>query len=184
MLFYGYVFALVAGGILLGASVVLGGGDHEGDAHADVHQADGDHAAAAFGVLAMLVSLRFWTFFLAFFGLTGVVLTLFELAPAWVTAVAAAGMGIASGAGASFVVRQLSGRESNSAASSADYIGKTAKVMVTVGPSQLGRVRLTLGGAIVDVLATTDDALSFATGDEVLVVDMDGTTARVARLDR
>jgi membrane protein implicated in regulation of membrane protease activity len=45
-------------------------------------------------------------------------------------------------------------------------------------------VRLSLRGATVDVLATTDDAQPLATGDEVLVVDMEGTTARVARLDR
>ena len=186
MLFYGYVFALIAGGILLGASVVLGGGGHDADVHAqgEVHDADSELAASAFGALSMLVSLRFWTFFLAFFGLTGVVLTLFELAPAWVTGLAAAGMGAAAGAGAALVVRKLSGRDSNSAASSADYVGKTAQVMVPVGPAQLGRVRLTLRGSTVDVLAATDDAQPFATGEEVLVVEMDGTTARVARLER
>lgn len=185
MLFYGYVFALVAGGILLGASVVLGGGDHTADAHGDVHgDAEGDHAASAIDALTMLVSLRFWTFFLAFFGLTGVVLTLFELAPAWVTGLAAAGMGGAAGVGASLVIRKLSGRESNSAAGAADFVGKTATVMVPVGPGQLGRVRLTLKGSTVDVLASTDDAATFAVQDEVLVVEMDGTTARIARLDR
>jgi membrane protein implicated in regulation of membrane protease activity len=182
MLFYGYIFALVAGGILLGASVVLGGGDH--DAHGHDGGLESDHAASAIDALTMLVSLRFWTFFLAFFGLTGVVLTLFELAPAWMTGIAAAGMGAAAGFGASLAIRQLSGRESNSAPTVAEYVGKTAKVMVAVGPAQLGRVRLSLRGATVDVLATTDDAQPLATGDEVLVVDMEGTTARVARLDR
>jgi membrane protein implicated in regulation of membrane protease activity len=186
MLFYGYVFALVAGGILLGASVVLGGGDHDAEVHGDVHGGDaaGDHAASAIDALTMLVSLRFWTFFLAFFGLTGVVLTLFELAPGWVTGFAAAGMGAAAGIGASLVIRKLSGRESNSAVGAADYVGKTATVMVPVGPGQLGRVRLTLKGSTVDVLASTIDDATFATRDEVLVVEMDGTTARVARLDR
>jgi membrane protein implicated in regulation of membrane protease activity len=173
MLFYGYVFALVAGGILLGASVVLGGGDHDAEVHGDVHGGDaaGDHAASAIDALA-------------FFGLTGVVLTLFELAPGWVTGFAAAGMGAAAGIGASLVIRKLSGRESNSAVGAADYVGKTATVMVPVGPGQLGRVRLTLKGSTVDVLASTIDDATFATRDEVLVVEMDGTTARVARLDR
>jgi len=186
MLFYGYVFALVAGGILLGASVVLGGGDHDAEAHGDAGSDDlaGDHAASAIDALTMLVSLRFWTFFLAFFGLTGVVLTLFELAPAWVTGLAAAGMGSAAGVGASLAIRKLSGRESNSAAGAADYVGKTATVMVAVGPGQLGRVRLTLKGSTVDVLASTDDEATYAVRDEVLVVEMDGTTARIARLDR
>ncbi len=192
MLFYGYVFALIAGGILLAASIVLGGGGHDADLHADADGADGaghagaeDHAPGAFGgALAMLVSLRFWTFFLAFFGLTGIVFTMFELAPALITGAAAFVMGAASGVGASLIVRRLSGGDSNSASASADYVGKTAVVMVPIGKDQLGKVRLTLKGSTIDVLAATDEELSFAAKDEVLIVEMDGTTARVARFER
>lgn len=190
MLFYGYVFALIAGGILLGASIVLGG-THEADGDVGGHGAEGaghagseDHAPAAFGALAMLISLRFWTFFLAFFGLTGMVFTLFDLAPWLITAVAAAVMGAAAGVGASLIVKQLSGRESNSASSSADYVGKTALVLVPIAKGQLGKVRLTLKGSTVDVLAASDEEPGFATKDEVLIVEMDGTTARIARLER
>lgn len=187
MLFYGYVFALIAGGILLGASIVLGGGGHDADMHADGagHAGAEDHAPGALGgALAMLVSLRFWTFFLAFFGLTGIVFTMFELAPALVTGVAAFVMGTASGVGASLIVKSLSGRDSNSASSAADYVGKTALVMVPIAKGQVGKVRLTLKGSTIDVLAATDDELIFATKEEVLIVEMDGTTARIARLDR
>ena len=188
MLFYGYVFALIAGGILLGASIVLGG-THEADAdmgaHGAGHAGAEDHAPGAFGgALAMLVSLRFWTFFLAFFGLTGMVFTIFDLAPWIVTAVAAAVMGLAAGVGASLIVKQLSGRESNSASSSADYVGKTALVLVPIAKGQLGKIRLTLKGSTVDVLAASDEEPGFATKDEVLIVEMDGTTARIARLER
>lgn len=187
MLFYGYVFALIAGGILLGASIVLGGGGHDADAHTDGtgHAGAEDHAPGAFGgALAILVSLRFWTFFLAFFGLTGMVFTLLELAPTVVTALAATVMGLSAGVGASLIVQRLSGRESNSASSSADYIGKTATVLVPVAKGQLGKVRLTLKGSIIDVLAASDEEPGFAAKDEVLIVEMDGTTARITRLER
>jgi membrane protein implicated in regulation of membrane protease activity len=187
MLFYGYLFALIAGGILLGASIVLGGGSHDADLAAPDgagHAGAEDHAPGSFGALAMLVSLRFWTFFLAFFGLTGLVLTLFELAPVLVTALAAVVMGLGSGLAASLIVRQLSSRESNSASTSADYIGKTALVMVPISKGQLGKIRLTLKGSMVDVLAGTDEELVFETKEEVLIVEMDGTTARIARLER
>jgi len=187
MMFYGYVFTLIAGGILLGASIVFGGGGHDADVNADGagHAGAEDHAPGAFGgALAMLISLRFWTFFLAFFGLTGIVFTMFDLAPALITGLAAFLMGAASGVGASVIVKRLSSRDSNSASSSADYVGKTALVMVPVGKGQLGKVRLTLKGTTIDVLAATDEELDFATKDEVLIVEMDGTTARIARLER
>ena len=187
MMFYGYVFTLIAGGILLGASIVFGGSGHDADMNADGagHAGAEDHAPGAFGgALAMLISLRFWTFFLAFFGLTGIVFTMFDLAPALITGVAAFMMGTASGIGASLIVKRLSSRDSNSASSSADYVGKTALVMVPVGKGQLGKVRLTLKGTTIDVLAATDEELDFATKDEVLIVEMDGTTARIARLER
>ena len=187
MLFYGYLFSLIAGGILLGASIVLGGGGHGGDVHATGadHTGADDHAPGALGgALAMLVSLRFWTFFLAFFGLTGIVFTTLELAPWPVSALAALVMGFSAGFGASLIVKQLSGKESNSASSSADYIGKTAVVLVPAGKGLLGKVRLTLKGSMIDVLATCDDEVPFAIKDEVLIVEMDGTTARIARLER
>jgi membrane protein implicated in regulation of membrane protease activity len=187
MLFYGYVFSLIAGGILLGASIVLGGSGHDTDTHGGVagHAGPEDHAPGAFGgALAMLVSLRFWTFFLAFFGLTGLVFTLFELAPALIGALAALGMGLFAGFGVSAIVKRLSGRETNSASSSADYLGKTALVLVPVAKGQLGKIRLTLKGSTIDVLAASDDEVEFAIKDEVLIVEMDGTTARIARLER
>ena len=100
------------------------------------------------------------------------------------SALAALVMGFGAGFGASLIVKQLSGKETNSASSSADYIGKTAVVLVPAGKGLLGKVRLTLKGSMIDVLATSDDEVPFAIKDEVLIVEMDGTTARVARLER
>src|SRR5436190_17778919 len=103
-----YLITLIVGGALLALSLVLGGhgdadahgGDadaHGGDAHAG--SADGDHGSAldAFTGWFPITSLRFWTFFSAFFGLTGTILGAFMGTGAVPTALFAVGAGYASG---------------------------------------------------------------------------------------
>ena len=88
MLMYFYVGALVFGGVLLLSSVVLGHHDADGDFDLDGDgglDSDGDVDAeheitvekdidlsGDIGLFWVLRSIRFWMFFLAFFGLTGV----------------------------------------------------------------------------------------------------------------
>lgn len=210
-----YVFALVVGGVLLGASMFLGGGDADGDAgdadldadhgdlgdgghdHADHglghgHHGDADHpgvdAAGAGDALGFLlwsvVSLRFWTFFLAFFGLTGLALDGFGLVPPGALGPSlAVGTGLLVAWSAMAVLRRLSTGSSSSHATERDYVGKTARVLVPVGPSGVGKVRVRVGGQDVDLLATTDDPAGFRRADEALVIEVDGTRARIARVD-
>ena len=54
-------------------------------------------------------------------------------------------------------------------------------VLVGFGPGELGKLRLTLKGTTVDVLATSDEEQRFAAGDSALVIQMNETTAVVAR---
>ena len=91
-------------------------------------------------------------------------------------------MGGVSGWTAASVVRRLMRDETGRAASSKDYIGKTAKVLVPVKPQSVGKIRVRVGGQQVDLLAVTDDE-AITSKDEVIVIEMDGTRARVARLD-
>lgn len=192
MLIYAYIAALIFGGVLLGASLLLGGHDADGpeldadgpdlDADADGLDKDLDFGAGgdAFWILR---SVRFWTFFLAFFGLTGVVLEgLGLVSVAWITAVIAAGMGVLAGGSAATVFRVLANDQTSDAASSSDYLGKSARVLVPSKPGGVGRVRVEVKGQLVDLLATSDEEIG--TEDEVLVIEMDGTRARVARIDR
>lgn len=182
---YLYLFALVVGGILLGSSILLGG---HGDAHAQL-----DHGAApapegqgdAAGVesfLASVLSVRFWTFFAAFFGLTGIAFEMLGLVPwTWLTAVLSTGMGAFAGGAAVFLVKRLANDQTNSAVSSADYVGKTGRVMVGFGPGQVGKVRVEIKGATIDLLAAPVEDGDFTAKDEVIVVEMDGPRAKVAR---
>lgn len=194
-LIYLYVFSLVLGGVLLGASMLLGGGDGHGEGHGggDGHGdhgtegasiADGHDAPGGFeSFMVAFLSMRFWTFFLAFFGLTGVVLDgLGLVSSSIVAAVLSVAMGLGIGFGALWVMRRVRADESNSAATVADYVGKTGRVMVGFGPGQTGKVRVDVRGSTMDLLATPIDGATFELKEEVIVVEMEGTRAKVARL--
>ncbi len=183
---YVYIFALIVGGLLLGASLILGAhADH--DASADAH---GDHAVAAAegdpqgieSLLLWMLSARFWTFFAAFFGLTGVILDGFGLIESTLlSALLAIGMGLFAGIFASWLVRLMTVESSNSAVAIGDYIGKTGRLLVGFGPGATGKVRLEVKGSTIDLLCVAMDDGTYETKDEVLVVEMDGTRAKVAR---
>ncbi len=126
--------------------------------------------------------MRFWTFFLSAFGLTGMLLKGFGLAGEIPTLITALSMGGLSGFTAAWVIKKLSEDDAGRAAGSADYIGKSAKVMVPVRSGSVGKIRVRVKGQQVDLLAVTDDE-ALTSEDEVIVIEMDGTRARVARLD-
>jgi len=182
MLIYAYLFALVVGGVLLGASVLLGGHDGVGEVSADgdIH----DIGLGADFLLWSLTSIRFWTFFLAFFGLTGLSLEGLGLIDnSYVTLGLAIMTGLVTGYGAAGVIRWLSRDTSGVAATSSDYVGKSVRVVVPVQAGHTGKVRLQLKGQLVDVLAFADDDENFASKDEAMIIEMDGTRARIARVD-
>ena len=187
MLIYLYIASLIIGGVLLGGSILLGGhhggdggGGHGADAGHDTSDTSESHGDAS-GYLMLFLSLRFWTFFLAFFGLTGLVMQGLGLAGPIVALGLAAAMGVLTGWGAAAVFKVLSRGEANSSVSTNDYIGKTARVLVPFGKGSTGKVRVQVRGETIDVLATAVDEGEFATREEVLVVEIDGTVARVAR---
>jgi membrane protein implicated in regulation of membrane protease activity len=195
MLIYAYLFALILGGVLLAASILLGGhGDSDADVDADADAGlDKDlpvlsgHEGDISGVDAFWAfrSIRFWTFFLAFFGLTGLVLDgLGLVGSSLVTALVATGMGAGSGFVAAGLLRWLGRDESGHIASSSDYIGRTVKVLLPVPKHGVGKVRLELRGSSVDVLATTDEEGPITPEEEAIIIEMDGLRARIARLER
>jgi len=207
MVIYAYLFALVVGGVLLGASVLLGGHDDAGDLSADgdvggdlnldadadaglEHDLDqGASAEHSVGLgadflLWSLTSIRFWTFFLAFFGLTGLSLEGLGLIDSSMVTLALSIMtGLVTGYGAAGVIRWLSRDTSGGAPGAKDYVGKSVRVVVPVQGGHTGKVRLQLKGQLVDVLAFADEDEDFASKDEAMIIEMDGTRARIARVD-
>ena len=186
-----YLIALLVGGLLVAASLFSGGDadvdadvDVDADADADVDaDADGDadagHAqvAPAFDIDGLsawmpIRSVRFWTFFLAFGGLLGTLLTLFDLLPALPIAVISGAVGYASGIGISTVVRRLRTEDVSSGVSESDYVGATGTVLLPVAPGQVGKVRVELKGRAVDAAAVTDDPDALVERSEVLVYEV------------
>lgn len=185
-LIYLYLFSLVVGGGLLGVSIVLGGHDAPHDVHAGEALAPAGQEAPLGGLesyLYWLVSLRFWTFFVAFFGLTGLVFDGLGLVSSQtLTVVIATVMGLCCGGGAMFVLGKLTKEQNNSAISSTDYIGRTGRVLVGFAPGGVGKVRIEVKGSSVDLLAMPEDEHTYATNDEVIVVEMSGLHALVAHV--
>lgn len=182
---YVYIFALIVGGLLLGASLILGAhADHDAspDAHGGAEPAASGDPQGIESFLVWIVSVRFWTFFAAFFGLTGLLLDGFGLVgSSWLAGGLAVGMGAFAGFFASWLVRVMTAESSNSAVMASDYVGKSGRLLVGFGPGSVGKVRIEVKGSTIDLLCVAMDEHTYEAKDEVLIVEMDGTRARVAR---
>lgn len=170
MLFW-YLLALALGGTLVVASVFFAA---FGDAPEADHDGDGgdhdDGDADAVQVWFPYASLRFWTFYLAFGGLTGALLTWMGVGgPSFVVLLIAIAVGYVTGAGATGLVMRLQKRQTDSAVAPEDLEGATGKVMLAVGPGRTGKVRLQLKGRTIERLAETQEKRTFDRNEEVLV---------------
>lgn len=178
-----YLFALVVSLGLFLLQAVMGGGD--GDAGAD-HGADADadaehgDAGADHGALALLFSTRFWTFFALGFGLSGSLLHYLDLAGAVLTAVVASGSGIAAGLTSVLAYRAIKRSEISSMTGISEAVGRTGRVLISVGPTKKGQIRVELKGQSVDLLAMAEEE-ELARGEAILIESIEGNVARVSR---
>jgi hypothetical protein len=157
--------------------MVLGGKDADGDAD----HGDGEHEAhgAADGLWWLPVaSLRFWTFLLAFGGIAGALLTWTASLGEPIVGVAALGVGWASGLGMVAAMRGLKKGSVGSEVELKDLSGESAEVVVALEKGQIGKVRLSAKGRVLDLIAETDDAEKLAVGATVMIVG-EGEQGRV-----
>ncbi len=183
-----YVGCFIVGGGLLAASFFSDHDtdadvDHDIDMDADV-DVDVDHEVALDGAAAAtsvdtaealwlpILSLRFWIFFAAFFGMTGTLLHFLHDNGGVVLGVAI-GMGFLCGYTASRIVRALRAQNVNSVVDPAtDYVGKRGTVLLAIAPGDPGQVRLHVKGIDVDLPAIVDDgAEPLERGAQVLVTE-------------
>jgi membrane protein implicated in regulation of membrane protease activity len=185
--------------ILGGGLIVLGamGGDHShgGDhdftgGHDFDHGPDFDHSHDAGqhdmgsdGPWIPFLSLRFWTYFIGTFGATGLLLSHFADTVEPTTAMIAGGTGIASGLVAAAMVRWISRNEADSTARERDLLGLRAKVTVPIREGSLGRIRTTVKGELLDLLANAEQPVELPENSEVVIVGMEGGRATVMPLD-
>jgi membrane protein implicated in regulation of membrane protease activity len=179
------VAAIIGGGLVLFSA--FGGLHGHGDAHfggdADHPGLDAHHgdAADAGAFWLPFFSLRFYVYALAAFGILGALLTATKTGQEPTTVAASTATGLATGWIASAVVRWLTRADSSSAASHADFMGAIGTVTVPVRPGAPGKVRTRVKGDIIDLLALPAAGEEIGSGEEVAILDMDGSTALVGR---
>ena len=108
-----YILSLVLGAVLLGASLFLSekrvDADDQTRAHDDTTRPSQygqlDGVGGGDFVVRTARSRRFWTFFVSFFGMTGLLLDGLDVMGPLVALIVAAGVGAIAGAGASAAVR-------------------------------------------------------------------------------
>ncbi len=163
--------------------------DMDADADVDVHvdadadmgdgALDADHGVGFSDIWVPFLSVRFWVFFLCFFGLTGLVLTLLALASSWTTLATALGMGVVTGFAAAFIIQRLKKAEVGLGVTLEDYQGKEGVVLLPIEPGGKGKVRIELRGQTADVIARTDATEPVPKGRKVLVIEIHGNEALV-----
>ena len=189
-----YGLCLIGGGIFVFLAAVggLDGVDFAGDFDGNFDVAidsDGDgilddvdvgtHLGETFAVLRSrwwlpLLSLRFWTFGLCFFGLTGLLLTWVQPGlEAWLVALIALLMGLFCGLVAALVLRSLSRQSVSSLIKPEALTGQLGTVEIPFDTHSRGKVSLSIGGSIVSFFAITQEEREFQKGDAVLVVGLE-----------
>lgn len=197
-----YIFCAVIGGGLIVMSLFGGDHDHGSDADhdftvdhdvdlgadaggdADVgHDADASHDSGhGDGPWMLFFSLRFWTYLLGVFGVSGLLLTYLTDSREPVTALLSGATGFLSGVFAASLVGWLRKNEADSTAREHDFLGVRARVTVGIRDRQVGRIRATVKGELIDVLAVSEEPLALPEGSEVVIVGMDNGRATVMPL--
>jgi len=155
--------------------------DVDADVHADIgleadapgslelattQGADGVHSS---GILVPFLSMRFWTYGLGSFGVTGAVLdTLGQ--PLLVHLPAAGGLGLVLGYSAAWGFRALQGAVVDSTSHASKLSGLEANVLLPLGPDRRGKIRVQAHGQTLDLPADTREDRILAPGERVLII--------------
>ncbi|MCO5295253.1 MAG: hypothetical protein M9921_00180 [Fimbriimonadaceae bacterium] len=187
-----YIVTAIVGGAMVLVSALMGGHDadtdhdftHDADVHVEVDSdtdsdAGADHGGDHAGPWLPFFSLRFWTYLLAAFGLTGVLLTWLTDTPQPTVLTWSIAMGLVVGLAVSYLMLVLKRIGVDSSISSSDMLGIEARVTVPIRGALMGRVRCNVKGEALDVFATSDEDRVFEEGQSVVIVEMVGDKARV-----
>ena len=186
-----YLVCLVLGGVLIAVSI-FGAGDADvgvdvdvaGDADLDV-DVEGDLDAEGGEGLAAAVrflSMRNLVFFLAFFGLTGTLLTLLQ-GNHLATLITSLALGVVAAWAVHRLMGYLRDTQSGALASASSLAGAEARVVVGVNSKRPGKVDVVIGDRTYQFLARIHEGAKVdhvEVGDTVLVVRIQDGVALVA----
>jgi len=131
------------------------------------------------GIWLPFLSLRFWTYAAAGFGVTGGILTALGSLAEPVVGLAAGGTGLVAGLAMSYAMRALKRGEAHGHVGLADYQGSEGTVRVAIHPGGTGKIRARVRGEEIDLLATSDATESLPVGSPIIIIDMVGAQAKV-----
>lgn len=195
------VLGVIGGGlILLSALGVLNHGV-DTDTHFDAdHQVDFAHDLSATEVTSTdadnvdhplhdtgdvwlpFLTLRFWIYTSGCAGIIGILATLFSKAGEPLIAVVSILSGLLMGFLAAWSYRMLPRAEVTGGVSNDDFVGAVGNVMVAVGESKVGKVRVLVKGDTIDMLALAEEGM-IEVGEEILVTSVEGQKVTVVRKD-
>ncbi len=164
--------------------------DHQIDFQHDLASTDADHSIdlhhdldVGFGPsdfwLAMM-SVRFLIYFAGIFGLMGTALTLFTGMSSGMVLFVSILFGTVIGYGGSLLFRYLRAEGETSGVTSNDYVGALGRTLVAIKAAQPGKVRVSIKGDTIDMIALSEGEKEIAMGEEIVVVGLEGNLVRVA----
>jgi len=178
-----YLVCLTFGGILVLVSVF--GGDAEIDASDDLDGLADDSSPSSAHSVFQYLSFRGLVFFLAFFGLTGSLLTILGT-PAWIVLVAALPMGIFAGGAIQAAIGYLQRTESGQALELKQLEGSRARVLIGCTPDRRGKIVIDTQERTMQLLAVVAEEATcraFSPGDSVIVVRFRDGVAYISEED-
>ena len=178
-----YLAALLFGGSVIVLSLFLGG--HDSAAHpssngdSDAHPSHGDTHHE--GLWLPFLSIRFWTFLAASFGLTGLLLSLVGL-PNWLGFLLALANSAIIGTAVAYFFRTLSREQVSGDIDLGRLVGQEAHVLLPVRPGELGKIAVDTLAGRVELPAKTRDADGLERGQLALVAHVEAGVAEVTAL--
>lgn len=128
-------------------------------------------------------SLRFWIYLVGGFGGFGLILTMMGVNQQPFQVITSLIVGLIVGTSAAVVMRMIRKSASNSSVSDRDFVGVSARVLVAPVDSNPGKIRMEIKNETIDVLALPLDGHTITTGDQVVVVSVDGSHVTVANAE-
>jgi hypothetical protein len=207
-IFLTYVFCLIVGGAFVGLSVFGGLFDADADVDADMDadfdvdadmdadfdvdhdldlDVDGDHAYDSEIEVNVsrrfnpLTSFKFYTFALAFFGLTGVVFSMLGLwaNPTGVFALSLV-MGLVSGLGVAFALHRVNVGSGGGGVTERDYVGASGKIVLPLRSGKRGKIKMRIKGRTIEMLAeSADDDIVLDLDEDCFVLGVEDGIAKV-----
>lgn len=181
-----YLFCFIIGGIFVALAALAGldGVDFDHDFDPDIEVRDESQSNQEEKIFTQtkrrrritlwlpFLTIKFWTFGSCFFGLTGILLSLFTEMPEFAIAFISLAVGAFCGTSMVWVLRNLRRHQADSLIRPQDLMGVSGKVTIPFDSQSRGKVQLNLKGSMIDYVAFTEDSKGFQKGDRVFVVGL------------